>query len=375
MYVVHHLLSVVEGGVKPANQAALMATGVMPRWKEYLPKFKCILDDAELYAFDRSALIPAGDIRINNNRGLIDITELVTRATRRLFLEGDMRQMSEAMPDFLPAIPGDTELKKDPKLWQNFAVRRGSLMEIAGDGKCIIQSVTLLRTGAPRARLRKQGLNSEQARFINDFMRISLSVIVADIDMTLEPDISFQEFVAKLDPGFSKQEIDKTWLNEQMKRCFTARVDHSMPVIVEMSLSQDPFEVWKTELDGIFLIAFAMAAVLELKDTEQTARAVVLPRRDARGAPRKLISARASDMSSGKRTISVVTMRLHQDFLISPQKKAALGDRLSQKRSGSPRSLHHVRGHMFLARNGKIMYRKPHFRGRAGLRTLTRVVG
>ncbi len=375
MYIVHHILSVVDEGMKPANQAALMTTGLTSRWNEYLPKFECILDAAELYAFDRSALVPAGDVRIHDNRGLIAIAEFVTRSPRTLFLEGDTREMSEAMPEFLRPVPSDKELKKDPKLWENFAIRRGSLMEIAGDGKCTMQSVTLTRKGAPKAIMRKKGLAAEQARFIDDFMRISLSVIVADVDMTLEPDISFQEFAAKQDPGLSKRDFDTIWLNKQMEGCFLARVDHSMPINAELSLSQAPFKVWKMELDGIFLTSFAMAAVLELKDVERTTRAVVLPRRDARGSIRNRENTKESAMSSGKRAISVVTMRLHKGLLISPRKEGAAVDRATSKGSGSPRALHHVRGHMFLARNGKIVYRKPHFRGQAGLRTLNRVVG
>jgi hypothetical protein len=374
MYIVHHILSVVDEVMKPANQTALMTMGVMTRWKEYLPKFERILNDAELYAFDKSALIPAGDVRIHENRGLMAIAEHVTRSSRKLFLESDTRELSDAMPEFLAPVPSEAELKKNAELWDGYAIRRGCMMEMAGDGKCSMQSVSLTKMGPSKAIMRKRGLTGKQARFMSDFMRVSLSVLVADIDTTLEPDVSFQEFVANQDQDLSKRGIDAAWLQKQMEGRFLARVDQSMPIMAKMSLSQSPFEVWLQELHGIFFSSFAMTAVLELKDAKQTSRAVVLPRSDANGRRRKQQDTPETEMSLRKRTISVVTMRLTDDLLISPRKEAKAVDSPSSQKSGSPRALHHVRGHMFLARNGKIVYRKPHFRGQAGLRTLNRVV-
>lgn len=135
-------------------------------------------------------------------------------------------------------------------------------------------------------------------------------------------------------------------------------------------------EAHMVEINGIFQAGIAMAAVLELKDAEQAPRPVILPRKYS-GSTKKHKQA-STDVAgmSGKRCISVVTIHLNEEILISMRNPE---DRVPvttlKQAAGSPRALHFVRGHMFLARNGQVVYRKPHFRGQAGLRTLNRVVG
>lgn len=129
------------------------------------------------------------------------------------------------------------------------------------------------------------------------------------------------------------------------------------------------------EVNGIFQAGIAMAAVLELKDAEQIPKPVFLPRK-ASGSTKKRIQARTEVAgASGKWSISVVTMHLSEEVLISIRKPEDRVVNPPKQGAGPSKALHYVRGHMFLARNGQIVYRQPHFRGRAGLRTLNRVVG
>jgi hypothetical protein len=119
-----------------------------------------------------------------------------------------------------------------------------------------------------------------------------------------------------------------------------------------------------------------MAGVLELKDTEQTTRPVILPRKAGGSAKKRKQASTEVTGGSRRRSISVVTVHLSEEVLISLRNP---DDRAPANRSklgtGLPKALHYVRGHMFLARNGQIVYRKPHFRGKAGGRTLNRVIG
>lgn len=65
-------------------------------------------------------------------------------------------------------------------------------------------------------------------------------------------------------------------------------------------------------------------------------------------------------------------MHLSEEILVS-----AYGDapkRAPGDGTGRARALHYVRGYMFLGRGGKVVYRRPHFRGQAGTRTLKRVI-
>ena len=64
MYIAQQMLSLLEDGAKPNIRMALAQVGLLSRWEETAKLFRSVLDDYELFAFDRSALVPASDIGV-----------------------------------------------------------------------------------------------------------------------------------------------------------------------------------------------------------------------------------------------------------------------------------------------------------------------
>ncbi len=371
MYIAQQMLSLLEDGAKPNIRMALAQVGLLSRWEETTKLFRSVLDDYELFAFDQSALVPASDIRTDNHRGLLGIAGHVTRRPRRLFIECSQSDLEITMPqfEFDYALPPEERTGR-----YGIIKRRGVVMDIHGNGTCTIQTINRSEFETEKRRMLKEGLSREEANFISNMVQLSPSMGEIKVDMNRALEVTREEFVSELPKDLSNAEIETEWARYQVDERFWAQTSKTT-LNTEYEGGFRPLEDHMVELIGIFQAGIAMAAVLELKDTELTPRPVVLPRKTGSGIKRRVQDGTNVIQGSRKRSISIVTMHLSEEILISMRNRE---DRVpkdpSPERRGTPRALHYVRGHLFLARNGQIVYRKPHFRGRAGLRTLTKAV-
>jgi hypothetical protein len=372
MYLAQNMLSLLEGGSKPQNRAALVQVGLLSRWEQAATLFRHVLDDYQLFSFDVSALIPASDIRADSERGLLAIAGHVTKKPRRLFIECGQDDLERTMPEFDFGYIED--LQDRPKHY-GIVKRRGCLLDILGNGRCVIQTINRLQMNYDRRDLLKGGLSPAEAKFVMDMTSLQPSSVQIQVDMAKDLEMSRDEFASTLPADLPQKEVEARWARYQVDERFWAETSDTA-LNTEYAGELNPLEAHMVEVVGIFQAGIAMSAVLELKDAEQASRPVFLPRKASNPTKkRKQTSTMAADVS-GKRSISVVTMRLNEEILISlrnPEDRPV--ESRVPKETGSRRALHHVRGHMFLARNGQIVYRKPHFRGQAGVRTLHRVVG
>ncbi|TGD63361.1 hypothetical protein EYC08_13845 [Tabrizicola sp. WMC-M-20] len=372
MYLVQNMLSLLEDGSKPHNRAALVQVGLLSRWEQAATLFRHVLDDYQLFSFDVSALIPASDIRTDSERGLLAIASHVTKKPRRLFIECGQDDLERTMPEFDFGYIED--LQDRPKHY-GIVKRRGCLLDILGNGRCVIQTINRLQLNYDRRDLLKAGLSPAEAKFVMDVTSLQPSSVQIQVDMAKDLELNRADFVSTLPADLTQKQVEIRWAQYQVDERFWAETSDTA-LNTEYAGELNPLEAHMVEVIGIFQAGIAMAAVLELKDAEQAPRSVSLQRKaGGRTKKRSQTSTLAADVS-GKRSISVVTMRLNKEILISlrnPEDRP-VGSRVP-KETGSRRALHYVRGHMFLARNGQIVYRKPHFRGQAGVRTLHRVVG
>jgi hypothetical protein len=372
MYLAQNMLSLLDVGSKPQNRAALVQVGLLSRWEQTAALFRHVLDDYQLFSFDVSALIPASDIRTDSERGLLAIAGHVTKKPRRLFIECSQGDLERTMPEFDFGYAEDIQDRP-----QHYGIirRRGCLLDILGNGRCVIQTISRLQLNYDKRELLKAGLSPSEAKFAMDMTSLQPSSVQIQVDMAKDLEMTRDEFVATLPDGLTQKEVETRWASYQVDQRFWAETSDTA-LNTEYAGAPNPIDAHMVEVVGIFQAGIAMAAVLELKDAEQAPRPVFLPRTASGPSKKRKQTSTAVAEVSQKRSISVVTMHLNEEILISlrsPEDRPA--DSRSERGAGSRRALHHVRGHMFLARNGEIVYRKPHFRGQAGVRTLYRVVG
>lgn len=372
MYLVQQMLSLLEEGSKPQNRAALVQVGLLSRWEQTARLFRDVLDDYQLFSFDASALIPASDIRTDNERGLLAIAGHVTKKPRRLFIECSQDDLERIMPEFEFGYAEDIQ---DRPQHYGIIKRRGCLLDIIGKGRCVIQTINRMQLNYDKRDLLKNGLSPAEAKFVVDMLSLQPSSVQMQVDMAKDLGTTRDEFVATQPANLTQKEVDAGWARYQVDMRFWGEIS-DVARKIEYAGELMPLEAHMVEVNGIFQAGIAMAAVLELKDAEQTLRPVILPRKASGSTNKRKQASTEVPLVSGKRSISVVTMHLNKEILISMRNQ---DDRVPANCSlqvmRSRRALHYVRGHMFLARNGQIVYRQPHFRGQAGMRTLNRVVG
>lgn len=372
MYLAQQMLSLLKEGSKPQNRAALVQVGLLSRWQETAGLFRDVLDDYQLFSFEESALIPASDIRTDNERGLLAIAGHVTKKPRRLFIECSQDDLERIMPEFNFGYADDIQ---DRPQHYGIIKRRGCLLDIIGNGRCVIQTINRMKLNYDKRDLLKNGLSPAEAKFIVDMLSLQPSSVQIQVDMAKDLGTTRDKFVATQPDDLTQKEIDAGWARYQVNTRFWGEISDTARKI-EYAGALYPLEAHMVEVNGIFQAGIAMAAVLELKDAGQTPRPVMLPRKVSGSTKKRKTASIEVPLVSGERSISVVTMHLSKEILVSIRNpEARVPVNRSPQGAGSRRALHYVRGHMFLARNGQIVYRQPHFRGQAGLRTLNRVVG
>jgi hypothetical protein len=372
MYLAQHMLSLLDEGAKLGNRVALAQVGLLSRWEQAAGLFRDVLDNYELFSFDESALIPASDIRTDNERGLLDIAGHVLKKPRRLFIECSQDDLERTMPQF---DFGYIEEIQDRPEHYGIIKRRGCLLDILGDGRCVIQTINRMQLNFDKRDLLKEGLSPAEAKFVVDMTSLQPSSVQIQVDLTKDLGATRDDFILTLPNDLTQKEVKAGWARYQVDERFWGEMSDTARN-TEYAGTFSSLESHMVEVNGVFQAGIAMAAVLELKDAEQTLKPIILPRKVSGSTKKRKQASTKVAGRSGKRSISVVTMHLNEEILISmrnPEDRVPANP--SKQGTGSPKALHYVRGHMFLARNGEIVYRKPHFRGQAGIRTLKRVVG
>lgn len=372
MYLAQQMLSLLEEGSKPQNRAALVQVGLLSRWEQAAGLFRDVLDDYQLFSFEESALVPASDIRTDNERGLLAIAGHVTKKPRRLFIECSQDDLERIMPEF---DFGYAEEIQDRPQHYGIIKRRGCLLDIIGNGRCVIQTINRMQLNYDKRDLLKNGLSPAEAKFVVDMLSLQPSSVQMQVDMAKDLGTTREEFVAAQPEDLTQKEVDASWARYQVDMRFWGEISDTARKM-NYAGALNPLEAHMVEVNGIFQAGIAMAAVLELNGAEQTPRTVMLPRKASGSTKKRKEASTEVPLVSGKRSISVVTVHLNKEILISMRNpEYRVPANRSLQGTGSRRALHYVRGHMFLARSGQIVYRQPHFRGQAGLRTLNRVVG
>jgi hypothetical protein len=353
--------------------------------------------EVELYAYDRSALLAAGDLRVDRQKDIEKIADMIFSKPRKVFIEANYLDREKAFSKvrMLPDT-GNPMIGKP--------VRVGNYFDIKGDGKATMHVVWT----TPKSEIRKVvpdvfkqcGVHKSAQKILFNAQTFNVSSHYLEINTSNRSCLSLEEFIAltkdastdqysilqhskhtNRDRNLSeskelKEAYDLFRLNALAEMKFDRRNIARLSAMSSLT-GIPPGDIIKTlqgDLDGELVLGVGMLALLEIDDLDITIRDGSRRQRvrDRKGRSRW---ERPEKVDFERPVLSVVNMKIGDDLvaaLFSDSSTQGESGRLTSGGRQSP-TMHAVRGHMFRARNGKLVYRKPHFRGHKAKRSLTKV--
>jgi len=377
------------------------------------------LDGRELYAFARSALNAAADLRIDTPERLDRLSAAVLETPRRLFIEThgpDRSLVAGILRGFLPAT---AQSRDGQGAWSGkrsasqptaqaseeidgYGERWGVFIDILGGGKARFRSVYT----RPMLWMRKSATYRDLDTMIETLpkpMRAATRRAFAfdvsphwfQIDMGRHVGMSRQEFgttLARMGPGVDPildnarekllgvstarektSIVDAAWRLSRFRDLIRQEPltgDQQNSVMRQISTSLMSHKALSLP-DGVTLIALLAVLEAESSDIRKTPREKKM--RGSRAA-RKTRDRRPATFAEGP---SVVTLNIEdRDLADIYERGHTQADGGYAQRSGDTagRTRHPVRGHLFLGRGGKLVWRKPHWRGSLDRAQIRRVI-
>lgn len=379
---------------KIPTKAASYRTHPLGRYCEDMRKYAARVADYELYAFDVSAINAATDLRIDTPDRVDRLVEAVLRSPRRILIEAQSNHIDLINSGLRGFLDSETSLRR------NSETRWAALIDILGDGKATFQTISLL----PRAEAKSDPIVADNLDFLRSLkgslpetVLTSLSLRPSrdqgSIDIARHIGMSKAEFDAGFariqgehdpivrravrllaeDPGPRRrgQILDAAWRATRFRDMIRLRPAAVSAPTHPSARSAPPDErahALDALRDGLPIIA--MLAVLQADASDLAAEPRRRGSRSKKGAPS--VTPKARDFAPG---LKVVTLNLEDRDLQKMYDGSGIpSDRVSGSTDPHSRIRHPVRGHLFIARNGKMTWRRPHWRGSLEVPTLKRVV-
>ena len=351
------------------------------------------LEDRELYAFDASALNAAADLRVDTPERVDRLAAAVLSEPRRVFFECNVAQRDAAMAN-LRGFFGHLQGGRRP------ARRFGVFVDIFGGGRARMQPVwqhdkaVLNETPDLAGRLEAARKHPASMKgMMASSMRLAVSPEIGVMDLSRHVGISRQEFdhtaqrvasgydplldrarkeAKEADGRREKNRVwDRYWRMMRLRDITKAESDAALKLgdIGAAVRAPYPRAMFDPLEEGLHVLA--MLAVLSV-DTSDLRKEVRQKRAGKRGSDKS--GSRIYANEAAARSLSVVTLNL-ADKGLQRVYEGEPSDEAEATGSGhGQRSRHPVRGHLFLARNGEIVWRKAHWRGTLERPVLRRVV-
>lgn len=350
-----------------------------------------IVENYELYAFERSALAAAADLRIDTPERLEAVFEAVLRQPRRIFMEALHQDRAEILSS-MRGFP-----IQDLQPGRSHPQRVGLAVDIQGAGRARIE---VLWNFAPRdvtLPLSRADLidypKAERDAIIDlTVMGVAFNCIQVDLsaraglprdvfEMLAADEAKGDEKLAELlraarrivGPGegkaWQRRVITEAWRMARLNEyCSMDAQDGAILAAAEVGAATgrsawDVISDARSDLDGEVIHAVAMLSLLEV-DTPDIARRFrktpqpVATRKQRPG--RRKQGAAPDDRFA---PLSIVTLNFSDEALERSYSRGEMAP--AGTGNGGKRARHMVRGHLFRARNGKMVYRRPHWRGSA----------
>jgi len=377
------------------------------------------LQGRELFAFARSALNAAADLRIDTPERLDRLSAAVLETPRRIFIEThgpDRSLVAGNLRGFLPArvqskdrqgvwaetLPGGRPERSPSGQIEGYGERWGVFIDVLGGGKARFRSVYT----RPKLWMRKSASYRDLDIMIESLpkpMRSATRRAFAFdfspnwflIDMRRHVGMSRQEFgnaLERIGPGVdpildnAKEKLrdasgprekasiaDAAWRLSRFRDLIRQEpLTDGQKSSVMRSLSSSLMSHKALSLpDGVTLIALLAVLEAESSDIRKTPRD--RKTRSPRGAGKSL-AGKGRPFAEG---LSVVTLNIEDRDLNEIYQRGLApteGGKTQHASDSSGRARHPVRGHLFMGRGGKLVWRRPHWRGSLEKAQIKRVI-
>ena len=369
----------------------------------YLSRSKSTLEEYELFALERSALLAASDMRVDKIQGFEAIAEKVFQTPRKLFFESSFTDRNTIFSR-VPLANSKPELDMEI----GAPSRVGSAIDIHGDGRATVQVCwnTARSDLAVYSNdlIRSLGVPKEHVKAVRKMASLNWSVFRVIIDVNNKSTMTLQEFRESVERGDpetrefydifvsdrrrsgEKSGMREAWYTYRLNSICSYDFDRTgSDFFAEMArISGEDIDklaaTLRADLDGEVIFSLAMVALLELRDLNVNVRPErSFPARNkaAKKAPKTKGS--SSDTAPTPR-LGVMTLKLDKELVSALYRQRRDGNTTEDTRSkpidGSRASpvRHPVNGHLFLARNGEVVWRKAHWRGNDLKKRITKII-
>ena len=349
-----------------------------------------ILKNYELYTFEKSALLAASDIRIDKPQGLEQISELVFEQPRKIFIEAAYQERKNLFKK-LNIYERESDLIDigDP-------TRVGIIIDAQGSGianirVCWITPKKIVKQHIDKDAMRDIGLHKSDVKLFQNLTALNFSVFeirinTNDIQNTTIEDfkdlldrndenaVEIYNFVERRNLLFGQTTLDRSWQLYRLNQFSSLHLNkdgikHVMRMTKGLSVEQTDtlLDTLKDDLSGEMLFAIAMLGVLEIENLD--VRKVNAKSMNVLHSKKHYNKANNKTQEDSPIRLGIVSIDIDKGIEAELYKGVTHhSSATSVKQDSSFRKspvIHAVRGHLFKARNGKIIYRKPHWRGKA----------
>lgn len=355
------------------------------------------ISDREIYAFDRSAINAASDLRIDTPERLERLVEAVLRSPRRIFIESSLEDLP-LVGVGMRGVLGQSEMSSK----KGSGLRWGAVVDVAGEGRASFRLVFGFPRGWWKTEPESQSFRDQMMdwpksmkTWAEGVFDVKMEAESYSFDVTRKTGLSKSEFTRALekikgssDPIF--QHANRELSNEAGARARAKIVDSAWQALRFRDLvrgeSVEADDRMLARVQSRFLdlgrdhasLAFglpivAMLALLQANSSD----IMVTPRKRGVRKQTSRSGARISQDKNISDDLRVVTLNLEDrdlQGLYESSGKSNTRAHGGENEDTGGRVRHPVRGHLFLARNGKMTWRKPHWRGSLEQATLRKVV-
>jgi hypothetical protein len=356
-----------------------------------------ILEGFELFTFERSALHAGSDLRIDTPDRFEQVASAVFDRPRRVFMEA--RQIDRQ--SCLAGMKGFPTILLKPGLHD--PERVGIAVDVKGEGRAridVLWSFSPRKHGLKLDKRTAPGISAEMRKAMTNLAVVGFGLHHIEIDLSRKTKLSRADFEAaarstvgrpeNIDAclrsaatileergapikGRSEAIIHEAWRLMRINDICTVKTDQDA-----LRAARETAEIRGVgvdhvlmeagaDMDGEIIYAIAMLALLEARSEEIVKR----PRDDPQPAQRSRRRSEGNDAAHQAKGLSIISMRLDNETDAALYQSTP-GEPL--KEGGKARTRHVVRGHLFRARNGHLVYRKRHWRGSLAGKRIHRVI-
>jgi hypothetical protein len=346
-------------------------------WSYFHDKLK----ERKLYTFSRSAVSAAADIRISSARRLEAMIWALAQTDRSIFIEARAKDINDHLSPLHEAV----EIDGAQEYFLSSSIERVGYFIDVNSTEIRIEAHSLCTTEFADSIMENDYGNWPKPSLKRLFAALRLAPDGNVI--TVKPaaqSVSKKAFITQLSlVGIrEKGPLRSDWLDADTPRERKQRIEEAWWVqryhdmIADEDIEDESLLALSfPQLAPITTASIALSMLAALDASGDGIEVTDLPSAKRR-RPKKDKRSRPTVSEEG--SLRLVTLNLNDRALERayevPRESSKARENDSVKTGGGARSRHPVRGHLFLARNGKITWRKPHWRGSGAKHGMTRVI-